>query len=317
MFARSHTRQTETNVKNPMNHARRFQMLRFMPMLMMLAVVPVTVEAGVPTQISHQGVITVNDLRFTGDGHFYFALVGLDTNTNLWTSDGTKVDPPSSDRPITAVHLNGIVNVVYNVRLGLTDSELGIAMPPIPPSVFNNNNVVLRIWFDDTQGNGIQQLSPDQPLTSAPYAMAAATSPPIGSIIAWHRNVKDPAGGANPLPLPDGWIQCDGQILSDAQSPLNGVILPDLNAALPGGKRRFLRGTSAVSGDMEADEFKAHRHKYQERLSDGNSNLVVTPRLTDRTNGDFGGGPFFTDLAGGASETRPVNMSVVWIMRVK
>lgn len=173
MFAQNHTRQTETDVKNPTNHKRRFQMLRFVSMLALMAVAPVAVAADVPTEINHQGVVTVNTLLFTGDGHFYFALVDPDTNTNLWTSDGTNL-APSSDRPISPVHLDDIANGVYSVRLGSTDAARGIAMPPIPASVFNDDNVVLRIWFDDTQGHGIERLLPDQPLTTSPYAFRAA-----------------------------------------------------------------------------------------------------------------------------------------------
>ena len=39
------------------------------------------------------------------------------------------------------------------------------------------------------------------------------------------------------------WAECNGQVLSDAGSPLNGVTLPDLNGA-----QRFLRGASASGG---------------------------------------------------------------------
>ena len=40
-------------------------------------------------------------------------------------------------------------------------------------TVFNGDNVVLRIWFDDTQGNGVHQLTPDHVLTSAGYSYHA------------------------------------------------------------------------------------------------------------------------------------------------
>lgn len=61
---------------------------------------------------------------------------------------------------------------------------------------------------------------------------------PIGSIQAWH---KDLSG----VSLPDGWVECNGQLLSDPESPLNGETIPDLN-----GESRFLRGSS-TSGTLQ------------------------------------------------------------------
>ena len=60
---------------------------------------------------------------------------------------------------------------------------------------------------------------------------------PIGSIIAWAKSIT----GAPPL-LPN-FVQCDGQTLSDGDSPLNGQVIPDLN-----GGNKFLRGASTSGG---------------------------------------------------------------------
>ena len=120
----------------------------------------------IPTEISHQGVIAVHGERFIGQGEFYFALVD-ELGYNLWTNDGTNVAPPSQDRPGSPVTLT-VVNGVYRVRLGNTED--GPTMTAIPRAVFNeNDNVALRIWFDDGV-NGVHQLSPDQLLTGVPYA---------------------------------------------------------------------------------------------------------------------------------------------------
>ena len=50
---------------------------------------------------------------------------------------------------------------------------------------------------------------------------------PIGSIIAWHRDLL----GENEYKpeLPPGWVRCDGQILDDKESPFNGCQIPNLN----------------------------------------------------------------------------------------
>jgi len=60
---------------------------------------------------------------------------------------------------------------------------------------------------------------------------------PIGSIIAWH---KDKTG----VPaLPAGWVECNGQTLSNPDSPLDGQDIPNLN-----GNNRFLRGNNSSGG---------------------------------------------------------------------
>jgi hypothetical protein len=46
----------------------------------------------------------------------------------------------------------------------------------IPPSVFINSHVALRIWFEDGV-SGFQQFYPDQRLTSVGYSMMAANVP--------------------------------------------------------------------------------------------------------------------------------------------
>ena len=298
--------------------------------------------AAVPKEINHQGVVSVNGQKFDGTGLFRFAIVDPDSGTNLWSNDGSITDAVGGE-PAAAVSLT-VTKGVYTVILGdINDATMPNMTEAIASSVFADDNAVLRIWFDDGV-NGLHQLTPDHKLTTAPYSARlpnvfvndsgdvgiGTITPqakldvdgeikgfgivPIGSIIAWHQDIKDPDGGTDPLPLPDGWVRCDGQTLSDPESPLNGHGLPDLNGAISG-IRRFLRGTTGISGTMQADELKSHQHQYQVRLSDGGP-VSVTPRLIDRSSTDFGGGPFWTAFVGG-SESRPFNMSVVWIMRVK
>lgn len=124
---------------------------------------------------------------------------------------------------------------------------------------------------------------------------------PIGSIIAWHKNF------ANTPALPVGWLECNGQVINDPQSPFNGQTLPDLN-----GDKRFLRG-NATSGTEQADEFKSHSHQISS-VSDVNRGGIYHgctaypwPGYEPKT------GTYDT----GGTETRPINMAVVWIMRIK
>ena len=60
---------------------------------------------------------------------------------------------------------------------------------------------------------------------------------PIGAVVPWLKTLTGcPA-------LPAGWVECDGSVLSDAESPFDGETIPDLN-----GDNRFLRGNSTSGG---------------------------------------------------------------------
>ena len=148
-------------------------------------------------------------------------------------------------------------------------------------------------------------------------AIESTREPPIGSIIAWH---KDLGTGAVPA-LPEGWLECDGQTVMDEASPLDGVVLPNLN-----GDGRFLRGSSS-SGANQAAQFAQHTHRNNMVVRTYHSPDVFTDLNTGSTPTGVRPGieQFYhtfntinpnVGFAGGA-ETRPINMSVVWIVRVK
>jgi hypothetical protein len=127
---------------------------------------------------------------------------------------------------------------------------------------------------------------------------------PIGSIIAWHKNF-----GSGAPALPEGWIECDGASHSVPGSPFaNGqgmVTPPNLN-----GEGRFLRGASS-SGASQPDALKSHTHSLS--VSSGSNNGTTAPAGRSTSTGTS-----TTAIAAqGDTETRPINMSVVWIIRVK
>ncbi|HVR36358.1 MAG TPA: hypothetical protein VMS21_10970 [Methylomirabilota bacterium] len=127
----------------------------------------------VPNQLSYQGHVAVNGNGFNTSGDFKFALVDSSGTTSLWSNDGTATGEPTSSVPIDVDH------GFYSVLLGDTNLP---NMIPIPPSVFTNPAVHLRIWFDDGQ-HGSQLLTPDQAISSVGYAMMAEQVPD-GSITA-------------------------------------------------------------------------------------------------------------------------------------
>ena len=134
-----------------------------------LAIVgPVASQAAVPQLLNHQGRVAVNGVNFQGSGQFKFALVNADGSVTYWSNDGTS----SAGSPPTLAVTLPVTKGLYAVLLG--DTTLA-NMSALPSSALEHEQVRLRIWFND--GNrGFQQLTPDQRLAAAPFAMLAAKS---------------------------------------------------------------------------------------------------------------------------------------------
>lgn len=145
---------------------------------------------------------------------------------------------------------------------------------------------------------------------------------PIGVILPWHKDLS----GTPELPI--GWMECNGQVCNDSESPYNGQTIPNLNgdatgANSPGLSRKekmFVRG-GTVSGTGQDHAFQGHRHSFQNPLMGrfGSADEI----LIGNVNADYLSGTMdpITDGVNGtpqtASETRPANMSIVWIIRIK
>ena len=125
---------------------------------------------------------------------------------------------------------------------------------------------------------------------------------PIGTVLPWLKTfTSTPA-------LPDGFVECDGSVLSDADSPYNGETIPDLN-----GDNRFLRGNS-TSGSTGGTETKDLQHTHSVTL--GQQKDVASNGL----NGGFAGLSNPVTSGNSLSTTEdimPPYYNVVWIMRVK
>jgi len=176
------------------------------------------------------------------------------------------------------------------------------------------------------------------------------TTPPIGAIIAWHKNFA-----GVPQELPTGCVECNGQPI--AYGPLAGKELPKLNE-----ERRFLRG-GTESGSLEADQFLTHQHGLSGDGSHGHSMEACSTGPLNRPLNKAPVGSFHysgfaqkqkegevftpdrwpthgyvsgtghdskhahtvtdttidgnTEASRVGTETRPINMSVVWIMRIE
>ena len=295
-------------------NTRRIAAAGWTAVLLGLILWPMPAWAGIPLQINHQGVVSVNGLRFNGDGQFCFALVDPDTGNNLWTNDGTHIgenNPP--DAAVTIPVQMG----VYSVRLG---DVLLPNMTAIGSTVFNDDNVVLRIWFDDGQGNGMQLLSPDHPLSSTGYAYSALSADfaadadtvdgmhaselalPSGVIVMWSGTIAT---------IPDGWALCDGT---------NGT--PDL-------RDRFIVGARQDDGGIAKTTVKGSlmltggEHEHTLTITEMPAHTHTIPYSQDQVNfgpnGGFRhGGSTATGSAGsnGAHENCPPFYALAFIMKL-
>ena len=166
-------------------------------------------------------------------------------------------------------------------------------------------------------------LFPDGTLqTTAGQGGGGGSNLPLGTVLAWHKSFN------NTPALPDGWVECNGQTLNDPASPYDGQVIPDLNNPKNAwnSKGSFLRGDT-TSGDFEDDAFQGHWHRWFAAASTAGPGSAISAdwlnQVPDGTNSenDKRVREALTDTANGTprtgSETRPVNMSVVWIMKVR
>jgi len=164
---------------------------------------------------------------------------------------------------------------------------------------------------------------------------------PIGSILAWLKSYTN-----TPQALPDGWMEANGSVISDADSVFDGQNAPDLN----GGE--FIRG-DATSGGTGGSATMAHTHtgtasgttgnesSHTHTFSDtsstentipvfpekdaGNAMSAADSDHTHNVSGTTGSGSShhhsfsdsFTTSAASNTENRPPYYNVVWIFRFK
>ena len=126
----------------------------------------------------------------------------------------------------------------------------------------------------------------------------------IGTIKAYHKNMTGlPANNFTAF-----WVECEGQVLSDTESPLDTQTIPDLNTgAVEENYSYFLRGHS-TSGLTETSQNKAHTHTINSSGSSGSPPEVSSGAISSST---------VTTNSSGGAEARPMAFTVVWIMKIK
>ncbi len=201
-------------------------------------------RAEVPLTVSHQGYVVVDGTPFNGSGLFRFAFIDPATGNSVWTNDGTQVG--TAGPPDAAVTLP-VANGVYSVALG--DADIA-HMTSISGTAFDTVPLALRVWFDDTV-HGIQMLSPDQALSSAPFAVRALRADFVSDSGVSSEAIAD--GGVHAVDLQNGATL--SEIIDDdgAGSGLDADLLDGLESTefMPAAEDRWVDdGGDTIGGDL-------------------------------------------------------------------
>ena len=152
---------------------RRFHHGLIACLVVLAAMLAGIASAALPQTLNHQGRIAVEGVNFDGNGQFKFALVNANGTATYWSNDGTSVGGAA---PAAAVNLT-VSKGLYAVLLGNTALA---NMTAIPPSALEQEDVRLRVWFNDGP-HEFQQITPDQRLAAVPYAIHAGKALAAGS----------------------------------------------------------------------------------------------------------------------------------------
>jgi len=140
------------------------------------------------------------------------------------------------------------------------------------------------------------------------WAAPTASAPgvvPVGAIVPWLKSFTGTPA------LPAEFKECNGGVVADAASPLNGQTLPNLN-----GNAQFLRG-AATSGGTGGATTHTHTFSTTTSVEDGDTDVAGT---------DAGGTPttvasaaHLHDVSGTTdpASVLPPYYEVVWVIRIK
>src|SRR5687767_8830333 len=153
-------------------------------MLLLLLLAVAVLHAQVPQLVNYQGRVAVNGVNFDGSGQFKFALVDAAGTTSYWSNDGSST---AGSEPAAVVTLT-VREGLYSVLLG--DTTLS-NMAAIPSGAVSDNEVFVRVWFNDGT-NGSQLLTPDQRIaTPAPVnARGIRDGEPPAATGAWQQRLS-------------------------------------------------------------------------------------------------------------------------------
>lgn len=233
---------------------------------------PVKIVGGGGTGAEFEAVIENGevigfDRIHPGDGYTSVPDVVIDepppaSMQTVWSNDSSS---SVGSEPGDAVAL-AVSEGIFSVNLG--DVGLDGMTEPISSGNLLEDNLSLRVWFDDSSGT-FEQLSPDQPLASAPYAIQSSRS-----LIANHAESADIATVANTALVAEAIL--DGTLTGSLQTGAQ------VNEA--SGNNSFVAGGTIGS--------PSHGLPHQPNIASGNTSFVGGGRdnLAEGLNSFVGGG---------------------------
>ena len=114
--------------------------------------------------------------------------------------------------------------------------------------------------------------------------------------------------------LPDGYVECNGQVLNDSGSVYNGQTIPNLNGS--GGTKRFLRGSTS-SGAVGGTSTHRHLVTGVECFSNVYGTQVVRSGTGVTVAAYNHGHALCLSMNSQYYSTLPHYYEVVWVMRIK
>lgn len=244
--------------------------------------------------------------------------IGYMAGKNQTSGNGNIVIGPNEDLPsLSGSDQLNIGGLIYG---NLSLDRIGIALNDPQAGLHVNGDLKLET------GHSLNEISADTSLASesdmalvteksiknyTDYNVDIQPNVPLGAIIAW---TKDLTGVSN---LDTNFVECNGQVLNDDCSPLNGQVIPDLNAHQASGSQRFLRGSDS-SGSTGGSE----QHVHQIDNNTGEATVKYTDLegcaapsdCTTRAKEDH---LHNIDLDTESTSSLPSYYEVVWVMRVK
>ncbi|MGD2110661.1 MAG: hypothetical protein PVI86_14880 [Phycisphaerae bacterium] len=234
---------------------------RLLPLTLVVALVPATLAALVnASEVSYQGELLKDELRFSGAAGFKFVIVDA-SGESVWSCDGSSV---GGSEPAGFVSVP-VDNGLFNTQLG-SETE---GMIPIDAVAFRGREgLALRVWVDT--GDGFELL-PDQPIGSSVSALQSGATEqiaemPIGAVPRWDGQALSEGaiyqeGGKVGIGVGDPRValDVDGDIRSKSidlrYEPHGGLSLGATGSTFPHSSSLYFRGSQAGEGFADAAIF--------------------------------------------------------------
>ena len=220
----------------------------------------------------------------------------------------------------TALTYNYTYSPVYEqlVNRGQPDGYVGLIGTRLNPNGLTANNLNLSgavrfeedALINDSSATRVWKFSALNITSNNVVTLGEATNivnslgtVPIGGIVAWDKSLPG-------VPtLPANFVECNGQTISDAASPLNGQTLRNLNA-----NHQFLRGSTS-SGSSGGAATHVHLYSGATEVEDGDTDVQANSG-TPATVAALGHVHSYAGTTDSASSLPPYT-DMVWVIRIK